>query len=94
MEETTTTPGRSREQVENWLVNRIAEVAGLSQDAVDIQSPFVDYRLDSAVAVTVTAEFSRWLGRELPITAFWEYPTIQSLAGAVASDGGAAPSGI
>lgn len=86
MEQVSTPPRRSSEEAESWLVARISAVSGLPEGEIDIDSPFVDYQLDSAVAVTVTSEFSRWLGRELPITTFWEHPTIRSLAKAVAEE--------
>lgn len=74
---------RSTEAAEDWLVQRFAQLAETAPEDIDLDRPFADYRLDSAVAVTVSAEFSRWLGQELPITLFWEHPTIRSLAFAV-----------
>ncbi|MEX0731425.1 MAG: acyl carrier protein [Aquisalimonadaceae bacterium] len=72
-----------QESMEDWLISRFAQLAGVSPDEIDIDRPFADYQLDSAVAVTMTKEFSAWLGRELSITLFWEYPTIRSLAAAI-----------
>ena len=52
-------------------------------DQIDATRPFVDYHLDSAVAVTVTRELGAWLSQDLPITLFWEYPNIDSLSAAL-----------
>ncbi|MFC4161437.1 acyl carrier protein [Chitinimonas lacunae] len=73
----------STEAAEDWLVQRFASLAQVAPAEIDLDRPFADYRLDSAVAVTISGEFSRWLGQELPITLFWEHPTIRSLAFAV-----------
>jgi acyl carrier protein len=71
---------RAASDIECWLVERFAQLANVEPSEIDSDRPFSDYALDSSVAVTVTAEFSRWLGSELAITLFWEYPTIRSLA--------------
>jgi acyl carrier protein len=70
-------------EIEDWLVQRFAQLADVPNDEIELERPFADYRLDSAVAVTVARELAVWLGRELPITVFWEYPTIASLARAL-----------
>lgn len=73
----------NKEAIENWLVQRFSQLADVSPDEIDIDRPFADYQLDSAVAVTVSRELSRQVGRDLPITLFWEYPTIGSLSSAL-----------
>jgi 8-amino-7-oxononanoate synthase len=62
----------SCDQIEVWLVQRFAQLADISAEEVDIDRPFVDYNFGSAIAVTVIRELASWLGRELPITLFWE----------------------
>ncbi|WP_394821444.1 acyl carrier protein [Pendulispora albinea] len=76
-------PARDRGAIEEWLVDKMASIANLSRDEVDVGRPFADFQLDSSVAVSVTNQLSVWLDRELPITLFWEYPTIAVLAGAL-----------
>ncbi|MDK2122755.1 acyl carrier protein [Parachitinimonas caeni] len=80
---TTTELLQGHEAIEDWLVQRFAQLAEVSPDDIDLDRPFADYQLDSAVAVTVSREFGAWLGKELSITLFWEYPTIRSLAAAL-----------
>ena len=77
----------SHEDIEDWLIARFSQITDVAPDQIDVNRPFVDYRLDSALAVTLSREFSDWLGRELPITLFWEHPTIRSLALAVVDEG-------
>ena len=70
----------TQEQIEDWLVQRFSQISAVTAAEIDIDRPFIDYQLDSAVAVTVSNELSSWLGYKLPITLFWEYPSISSLS--------------
>lgn len=72
--------GKSAAEIEEWLVERLSVAAGVSVDVFDIQLPFVDYQIDSSVAVTLAFELSEWLGVELPVTVFWEYPSVLLLS--------------
>jgi acyl carrier protein len=54
---------------------------------VDIDRAFVDYQLDSSVAVTLAQQLGRWGNTELQATIFWEYPNIRELALMLAVDG-------
>lgn len=73
----------SDQQIEQWLVQRFSQISDVPAADIEVDRPFVDYELDSAVAVTLSTELSRWLGSELPITLFWEYPSISSLSSAL-----------
>lgn len=72
-----------QDAIEQWLVQRFAQLADVPVQSIDIERPFADYQLDSAVAVTVSLELGAKVGRDLPITLFWEYPTIGSLSAAL-----------
>lgn len=76
---------RSREDIESWLTSRFAEIAALDRAQIDLDEPLAQYRFDSSVAVSVTGDLSSWLGRELPVTLFWEHPTIRTLASVLAA---------
>jgi acyl carrier protein len=77
----------TQEEIANWLVRRFAQLAQVGPAEIDVERPFADYELDSAVAVTVSQELSAQVGKSLPITLFWEYPTIASLSSALGMDG-------
>lgn len=77
--------GRTDEEIQGWLVARFAELGHVDRDDIDIDRPFSDLSLDSSVAVSITAEFSGWIGFELNATLFWEYPTIRRLAQALSA---------
>jgi acyl carrier protein len=77
----------TQEAIASWLVQRFAQIAQVGPSAIDVERPFADYELDSAVAVTVSQELSAQVGHTLPITLFWEYPSIASLSSALGTDG-------
>jgi amino acid adenylation domain-containing protein len=66
--------------LETWLVRRIAEVAGVSPEAVGTGRPFASYGLGSRDAVSLAGELEELLGRELPPTLVYDYPTIAALS--------------
>ena len=76
---------RSSDEIEHWLVTRYAEVLNVEPDRIDAAGPITDYQLDSSAAVTLTNDLSEWLGISLPLTLFWEYPTMRSLAAELAA---------
>jgi acyl carrier protein len=68
------------EQIESWLVVRIADMLGIRADQIDLCEPFATYGLSSVDAISLTGDLEEWLGRELPATLAWDYPNIQTLA--------------
>ncbi len=71
----------SREEIELWLINRIAKRAGMENYLVELNLPFANYGLDSLAAVELVDELNRALVDREPIdvTELWNYPTVQSL---------------
>jgi len=70
---------------EGWLISRLASLSAVDPEWMDIDRAFVDYSLDSSVAVTLAEELSREVGRSLSPTLFWEHPNIRALASALAA---------
>jgi acyl carrier protein len=68
------------EQLEQLLSTLVAREAALDPKAIDIHKPFAYYGLDSLAAVTLSGELETALGRRLPATLAWDYPTISHLA--------------
>lgn len=77
-----------KEQIEQWLVRRFLQAPGMTRADIDVERPFTDYPFDSVAAAAISSELSVWLGYDLPITAFWDYPSIASLSTALAEHGG------
>ncbi|MCC6191127.1 MAG: amino acid adenylation domain-containing protein [Anaerolineales bacterium] len=67
-------------RLEAWLAATIAARLNLAPAAIDRDTPFVEYGLDSAQAVGVAGELGEWLGRSVPPTLAWDYPTVGLLA--------------
>ncbi|MCI0394193.1 MAG: AMP-binding protein, partial [Chloroflexi bacterium] len=75
-----------KSKIESWLVEQLATRVNLSPAGIDIRQPFAAYGLDSVQAVSLAGELESWLGRSLPPTLAWDYPTIAELAAHLAGD--------
>lgn len=73
-------PTLTEEEIQTWLISHLTMYLKIPPDEIDIQESFAAYGLDSAVAVSITSELAEWIGFELEITLFWEYPNIETLA--------------
>jgi 3-oxoacyl-(acyl-carrier-protein) synthase/acyl carrier protein len=72
---------RSRREITAWLSAKVAEPLGIRSDEVDIRAPLAGFGIGSLQAVRLAAELEEWLGRKLPPTLVYDYPTIVALAG-------------
>ncbi len=70
--------------IEEWLVAYLSGRLGVDAQSIDVHQPFVHYGLASIEGITLVQKLGDWLGRTLPATLAWEYPTIESLARHVA----------
>jgi acyl carrier protein len=73
-------------EIEDWLIAHIADMRQLEHHQVDPRRPFVEFGLDSLAAMILMGDLEQWLGRELPPTLAWSYPSIETLARNLASD--------
>jgi len=72
--------GASYEAIRDWLVSRLAAQAGIAPDKLSVGDPFSRYGLDSQRAVILSGELQDWLGRPLPATIAYDFPTVDALA--------------
>jgi len=70
----------SEEVISAWLVERLATQLEIAAEEIDVRETFSDYGLDSRTAIGLSGELERWLGRQLPATLVWDYPTIELMA--------------
>jgi len=63
-----------------WLVRKIADATGMDVAQINIDTTFADFGLDSRTAVSMSTELERLIGRELPPTLIWDYPTIKEVS--------------
>ncbi|MFJ8911186.1 SDR family NAD(P)-dependent oxidoreductase [Amycolatopsis sp. NPDC102389] len=67
-------------EIRAWLIARVAERTGSPADQVDPDRPLHESGLSSRESMELAAELGRYLGRPLPPTLVWQYPTITALA--------------
>jgi len=75
--------------IQAWLIARIADALDIARETIDPNVPFTELGLDSLKTVTVSGELETWLGRSLPSTLLWDYPSIAALSRHLAQDGAA-----
>jgi acyl-CoA synthetase (AMP-forming)/AMP-acid ligase II/3-oxoacyl-(acyl-carrier-protein) synthase/acyl carrier protein len=66
--------------VANWLIERVSHLAGIAPHKVDPREPFSSYGLDSKDAIALSGELQERLGRPLPPTLVYDFPSISLLA--------------
>lgn len=72
--------------LEGWLISRLAEVLKIPADEIAPRQPFSRYGLDSLGAVMLAGELQTRLGRALPSSLLFDFPTIESLIRHLAAD--------
>lgn len=75
----------SADGLADWLAGYIAKHLGVAADAIDAQASFESFALDSAVAIEMTGDLERLLGRSVDPMLVYDYPTIEKLADHLAS---------
>jgi acyl transferase domain-containing protein/acyl-CoA synthetase (AMP-forming)/AMP-acid ligase II/acyl carrier protein len=76
----TRTNAPSMQEIEAWLVARLAEALRVSPRTLDVHTPLASYGMDSAQAVSLSGDLEEWLGREFSPTLVYDYPSIRALA--------------
>jgi acyl transferase domain-containing protein/acyl carrier protein len=67
------------------LLELLAQRNGLTPEQIDTHQPFTRYGLDSLGAVALSRALSELVGRTVPPTVFWRYPSVEALARHLAS---------
>jgi acyl transferase domain-containing protein/acyl carrier protein len=67
-------------EIQEWLIEQIAELAHIHPRDINIYEPFSNYGLTSRDVVTLSGDLEELLGRRLSPTLAYEYPSIESLA--------------
>ncbi|MGA7953399.1 MAG: acyl carrier protein [Gloeobacterales cyanobacterium] len=68
------------EEIQDWLVNRLAQLLEIEPDEVEVDITFDRYGLDSSAAIGLTGDLADWLGMEIEPTLLYDYPTVEALA--------------
>jgi acyl carrier protein len=72
-------------ELQTWLCNYLAEDLNLPPGSIDPDEPLSTYGLDSIKAITLITEAEERIGHELDPNALWDFPTVTSFAGLLAS---------
>ncbi len=79
--------GRRRETaLIDWIQRTAGELTGLDPADVDTDRPVREVGLDSVTAVELVERIARAVGRPIPSTALFDYPTIEGLAAWILTD--------
>ena len=70
----------SREVIEGWLIDKVAESLQIDPHEIDIEQEFSEYGLDSVEAINISGELENYLECRLSPTLLWDYQNIVSLA--------------
>ncbi len=70
----------TRESIEGWLIDKVAELLESKPHEIDIEQDFSEYGLDSVEAVNLSGELESYLECRLSPTLLWDYPNIETLA--------------
>jgi|ADGO01.1.fsa_nt_gi Acyl carrier protein len=71
-------------KVSEWLVARLAKSLRMAAEDVDASATFSQLGVSSLQAVELVTELEDEFGIELPVTLFYDYPTVQAVARHVA----------
>jgi acyl transferase domain-containing protein/aryl carrier-like protein len=71
---------RTADDIQAWLVERIAREIGVTPENIDRKEPFDNYGLDSVLAIEVASAGKQKLGIDMSPLLLVHYPTIESLS--------------
>ena len=78
---------RTTEEIQRWLVERVASFLEVTPADIDVRAPFQHYGLDSMEQLRIIGELETWLKGEYEETLLRQYPTIEALAAFLAKAG-------
>ncbi len=70
----------STAEIEQWFVTYLAQEMQVSEDEIDVEAPFDQLAIDSAIVISMTGDLEDWLGRTIDPTLVYDYPTIASFS--------------
>jgi len=69
----------TQKEIQNYVVNYLAELLEVKPDRIDVTISFERYGLDSSAILELTGDLQTFLGQELDPTLFYNYPTVQAV---------------
>ncbi len=71
---------KSSEEIQQWLLEHIAEELDIDKDEIDIHASFDRLGLDSAIIVSMIGELEDSLGFDISPTLPYNFPRLDSLS--------------
>ena len=71
---------RTADDIQGWLIERIAKEIGVTPENIDVKEPFDNYGLDSVLAIEIASAGKQKLGIDMSPLLLVHYPTIESLS--------------
>lgn len=88
------TPTVPIDTLKTWLIAWLANEQRVGQETINPGESFLSYGVDSVQAMSLVGDLETTLGRRLPATLVWDYPTIDALAEHLAGQAGEQPAEI
>lgn len=73
-------------EIQDWAALKLSEALGVTPAEIDVHESLDNYGMGSIQAVSFAGDLEEWLGRDLPATLLWDYPTLAALAAHLAED--------
>ncbi|MEM7410833.1 MAG: SDR family NAD(P)-dependent oxidoreductase [Myxococcota bacterium] len=77
--------GPGRAALRAWMIDAVAAAAAVLPEEIDAGEPWAAHGLDSLQGVRLMGRLAEWLGRPLSPTLLYDHPTIDALAGHLAT---------
>lgn len=70
----------SESSIQEWLVERIAAIAQIQPEEVEMDRPFAEFGMDSMQLFHLSGDLEKFLGCKVSEIIAWDYPTIAKLS--------------
>ena len=84
---------RTEADIQEWLVTRIAGIAEIPLEEVDMDRPFAEFGMDSMQLFELSGDLQKFLGHDVSEIVAWDYPTIAKLSSYLSSPESLVPAG-
>ena len=85
-EQAVLTPEVLQAEIADWCKAYLARILGRPEAEINLTTTFDRYGLDSSVVVAMTGNLGDWLGHKVDPGAPFDFPTIDELSRALATD--------
>jgi phthiocerol/phenolphthiocerol synthesis type-I polyketide synthase D len=67
-------------EIQQWLVTRIAAIAEITPEEVDVDRPFAEFGMDSMQLFELSGELEKFVGYKVSEIVAWDFPTIAKMS--------------